>query len=134
MKSNGEIPFMDRFKCVMKCTHCACLGSYGKYGRASSYPGQSNEGCHRNTGCRIPRQRMYGECLGDDDLPNTCLGARAVSKSASHCCDPCYNSDGSCISLIHSYLVCPGGLGPDTTRNVELSVTPNHIHFDGERP
>ena len=35
---------------------------------------------------------------------------------------------------IHSLLVYPGGPGPSTARNFEMSVTPNHTHVDGERP
>ena len=32
---------------------------------------------------------------------------------------------------IHSYLVYPGGPGPGNAWHFEISVTPNHIHFDG---
>ena len=36
-------------------------------------------------------------------------------------------------STAHSYLAYLDGLGPGAARNVEMSVTPNHIHFDAER-
>ena len=31
---------------------------------------------------------------------------------------------------VHSYLVYPGGPGPGTARNFEMSVTPNHTHVE----
>ena len=37
------------------------------------------------------------------------------------------------IIAVHSYLVYPGSPGPCTARNFEMSVTPNHIHLDGEK-
>ena len=32
-----------------------------------------------------------------------------------------------CLCSIHPYLFYPGGLGPDTVHNFEMSVTPSYI-------